>query len=626
MKKKNLHKKDKFWLTVIENKQSIIIAFLLILISIAFLNPFFVDRELYDSTRIGKIMFFAQYMLYIMPVGIMLIWINRKQTVSYISIGMFLWIVWTYIRGKQGGIWYDEKFFWWAGCFIFYFILEQIVVYTLHKDGFKLIYILAIVVCVVASIEAVMGILQIYEKYKIYHSIFKISGTFFNPAPYAGFLIASLPFAMFLSTLKGKEKIYQLLSIIGYIGVCLDIVVIPVTKSRAAYLGLLASLIVWCFYRYKPIQQLKTILNTQFKRTLVITITPVIVVVFLSGLYLLKKDSASGRLLIWKVVCETIKDNPMTGHGFNSIQATLAPAQAAYFASGQGTESEKMLAGSVKWAFNEFLQTTSELGVLGLLLMLTVITFVLSVKSNKNQRLLTGTSKASVTGILVFGCFSYPFYSLPVSLLFFTALALISGFTEGQRLKISWGKYFYKSISIATILALGIFYICQTPKINRAYLLWGEAIKMYKIQAYSEANESFMQSDKILPNNGLLMQQYSKCLFAQEEYKKAITILENGGGYYKDEFWHITLGDCYLKIGDYRLAEENYKKASQMAPYKFYPEYLLAKLYDVSGQKERAINKANAILDKDIKVDSNAIDEIKEDMRAIINKYTEDNL
>ena len=55
-----------------------------------------------------------------------------------------------------------------------------------------------------------------------------------------------------------------------------------------------------------------------------------------------------------------------------------------------------------------------------------------------------------------------------------------------------------------------------------------------------------------------------------------------------------------------------------MNPSRFYPKYLLAKLYDESGQKEKAITTARELLDKEIKVESTAIEEIQEEMQKII--------
>ena len=57
-----------------------------------------------------------------------------------------------------------------------------------------------------------------------------------------------------------------------------------------------------------------------------------------------------------------------------------------------------------------------------------------------------------------------------------------------------------------------------------------------------------------------------------------------------------------------------------MNPSRFYPKYLLAKLYDEIGQNAKAIEVAKELLKKDIKIESTAILEIREEMKRIIEK------
>jgi hypothetical protein len=57
-----------------------------------------------------------------------------------------------------------------------------------------------------------------------------------------------------------------------------------------------------------------------------------------------------------------------------------------------------------------------------------------------------------------------------------------------------------------------------------------------------------------------------------------------------------------------------------MNPSRFYPKYLLAKLYDESGQNEKAVEVAKELLEKDIKIESTAIQEMREEMKKIIEK------
>jgi len=49
--------------------------------------------------------------------------------------------------------------------------------------------------------------------------------------------------------------------------------------------------------------------------------------------------------------------------------------------------------------------------------------------------------------------------------------------------------------------------------------------------------------------------------------------------------------------------------------------YKLAKLYDKTGQGEQAVSVAEGLLNKKVKVESRAIDEMKDEMLNLIEKY-----
>ena len=54
-----------------------------------------------------------------------------------------------------------------------------------------------------------------------------------------------------------------------------------------------------------------------------------------------------------------------------------------------------------------------------------------------------------------------------------------------------------------------------------------------------------------------------------------------------------------------------------MAPHKFFAPYLLAKLHHESGNRKQAEMIANELLQKEVKVHSTAIEEIKQEMKDI---------
>ena len=56
---------------------------------------------------------------------------------------------------------------------------------------------------VLGAIEAVWGLLQVYGYEPSNHSLYALTGSFYNPGPYSGFLAMCLPLALY-EWLDGK--------------------------------------------------------------------------------------------------------------------------------------------------------------------------------------------------------------------------------------------------------------------------------------------------------------------------------------------------------------------------------------------------------------------------------------
>jgi len=80
------------------------------------------------------------------------------------------------------------------------------------------------------------------------------------------------------------------------------------------------------------------------------------------------------------------------------------------------------------------------------------------------------------------------------------------------------------------------------------------------------------------------------------------------------------MGNNYKALGKYEEAERAYFDAWKMAPSRFYPLYLLYKLYDQTNQNEKAVDIARIIMNKEIKIGSTAIKEIQSEMNMMIEK------
>lgn len=138
--------------------------------------------------------------------------------------------------------------------------------------------------------------------------------------------------------------------------------------------------------------------------------------------------------------------------------------------------------------------------------------------------------------------------------------------------------------------------------------------------AYDACLKDFEKAWPLLKNNGAFLTNYGKALSMAEEHQKAVEVLQQAGKKYPNTVANTALGDSYKNTGQYHKAEQAYQQAWYMNPSRFYPKYLLAKLYDESGQKQKAVLTATELLQKQIKVESTAVKEIQEEMNKIINK------
>jgi O-antigen ligase len=116
-------------------------------------------------------------------------------------------------------------------------------------------------------------------------------------------------------------------------------IAVVLSASRAGIIALFVVVLFFVFYQFK--------IKTRFK----IIILSFSVVLALSGLYFMKKDSADGRLLIWRCTYEMVKDKPLFGYGQGGFKANYMNYQAKYFEEHPNSRYA-MLADNVNRPFN----------------------------------------------------------------------------------------------------------------------------------------------------------------------------------------------------------------------------------------------------------------------------------
>ncbi|WP_158655148.1 O-antigen ligase family protein [Flavivirga eckloniae] len=490
-------------------------------------------------------------------------------------------------------------------------------------------------------VQACYGNLQLFEYFPSNHSKFKLTGSFFNPGPYAGFLAAVWPIGlgMYLfnksiiaevqKQIKTKSKtIKRLIGIvfeyIPFLTIVYILVVLPSTQSRAAWVAVLISTLLLIECKYHLLHKFIT-LKSKTRKSILVIGTTLIICVGVFGLYTLKKGSSDGRLFIWKVSLEMIQDYPVFGVGYDRFKAHYMNYQANYFAK-HGETTESLVADNTYYAFNEWLQFIVENGLLGLLLLVLFLYILFKINVEKENKNVFFIIIGGILATSAFAFFSYPMQILPIKLILVVLFALLASLDvkkyqilrrHGKPLNFRFFVFVLSVISVTNGLA-------YTRTLDKSFKTWKDALYIYQYRDYEEAIEVYADAYPDLKKEGDFLMNYGKALSLAKQDKEAAQMLERAKKYLNTTIIETALGDSYKTLKVYDKSEEAYYRAANMIPSRFYPMYLLAKLYDENGDKKKAEAMAKKILEKEVKIPSTAIKEIRMEMKKVLSKSDKD--
>jgi O-antigen ligase len=498
-------------------------------------------------------------------------------------------------------------------------------------------YVFILFLIFTALVEGVWGLRQLYGFIPSQHNLFLLTGSFFNPGPYAGYLAVISPMAFYylLTDYKVWNRksdrryiLFYIRWIVSATALLAVLLVLPAAMSRTAWLAAFGGCGVAGLLKYSIKLKIKEFVLKYRVRILIVSgVAFVLLIAGIWGMYTLKKDSADGRAFIWKNTISAIVKNPW-GVGIGNFAGTYGKQQAAYFESGRGTEQEKLVAGNPEYAFNEFLQIGLEMGVVGLLLFFSIVGFAIY-KGIKNRHYAT---LGSLISLLIFASMSYPFSVLPFLIVFVFLLADTQN-TQSRDLKYNGNEAINR---IPTIVSLAVsalvvaFCLYNRYPTHQAYKDWNNAKMMYSMNLYSEVKDKYSELEPLLNDKVEFLFQYGQILSKTGEYAKSNEVLNRAVRISCDPMLYNILGKNYQSLSlqpdinstlqsEYiRLAEHNFKMAAFLVPNRLYPYYLLTKLYAQTGNTKMTIETARIVLQKEPKVHSPAIDEMREEVRKIL--------
>ena len=467
---------------------------------------------------------------------------------------------------------------------------------------------------VVFLLMALWGGAQLHGFVQSYHTQYKITGAFFNPGPYSGFLSLGVPLSLDFALDKTLPHWKRWLGFACLISILL---VLPATMSRAAWIAAVVGglIVLWKKYRF-----FSFIKNGKSKivHYLSVAVVCVLIMVLLVGAYSIKKDSVAGRLMIWAASVEVIKENSLFGVGYGRFAAVYGDAQAAYFLKQERTLLQIMTADVTEYAFNEYVQFAVELGMVGLLLFLLTTGSVLICKGRFfDNDLRNRCVSASLVSLLVFAAFSYPFSVLSLGVFFVIFLALLS--------PSSWKLPFVMPVWLQVLVVAACWGITaygasQILSKRDAYYVFSELQMLRDNHNLERTSKQYAALYPRLCHDKFFLFEYGRFLSMTGQHKESNRIFREYFYYGNDPMVYNYTGYNLKELGEYQKAEDAYIRALQIVPNRFYPLYMLMKLYQETGHSENAKIVADILLTKPIKVPSAEIQQILEEARMMMSE------
>lgn len=229
---------------------------------------------------------------------------------------------------------------------------------------------------------------------------FKITGANENPNVTAIYMAGCMPILIYESRQGKHKKAVSLLLLV-------TVLTVVILQCRTAYIGIFVSAAAILFVRKKITDSVNRHKRECSIGFLIATIT---IVTLGFTAYKAKKDSADGRILIWKISSKMIVDKP-EGVGYGLFEKSYNLKQAEYFRNKQGIEKEQRNATYTAMAFNDFLEHGVEGGIAGLVMYATFFIMIIvrarKYSANPEFPILTALATMSIFNFVYTGVQSW---------------------------------------------------------------------------------------------------------------------------------------------------------------------------------------------------------------------------
>lgn len=449
--------------------------------------------------------------------------------------------------------------------------------------------------CAAGGYELWTGFMQLAGREASRHHLFDVTGTFFNPGPYAIFVAVVLAVSVawwyrhgeaFAG--RGRWSRVGAWSVAAVAVFCFPVLVATWSRAGWVAVAVAATCLLW-----------------KAHRRMVFWGMGVAVCAGVAA-YFLKQGSADGRLLMTMVAGRAWVGEWLCGHGLGGYAQAYGAAQEAFFAARPGSPLS-VVAGSPEYAFNGVLGVGVEQGVLGAVPALVLGLWSLAVLCRRGE-----VSAYGWLVLLVSSLFSYPFALWPFLSLAVAWVALAVSLEAGTA-EVRW----WKRTAVWPVVAAGGWCVWNlSDDTARRVEAYEEFRRVRGIQdvAFLEDYRKKYEDLKAYPD---FLFTFGTALREAGRYNESNAMLRQGTRVSCDPVFYTLMGNNYRDLGAVAEAESAYRKAFGMLPGRMYPLYRLMKLYEAEGQMRKAEEMARQIIAFRPKVDSPAVREMKNEAKKL---------
>ena len=437
----------------------------------------------------------------------------------------------------------------------------------------------------VSGLQALYGLLQ-YVGLSTSPDIYPVTGSFDNPAGFAACLCAGLPFAVGLAQRRGNRAV----RLAAWTMVAVSVAAVVLSESRAGMVSIGAMAAVWLWQR----------LRGRYRTGRIVLLAAC--AALFAGCYWMKKDSADGRLLIWRCSLDLVREAPLTGGGPGTFAAHYMDSQARYFAQHGDQNRFALLADNVKHPFNEYLNVLLDYGIAGLLMLAGAIAW-LARCYRKHPDGEKWTAAYALLGIGTFSLFSYPF-TYPFT---WVVTLLSAAWIAREPLRRLLDRRGVARVAAAMLLVGSIAGLYALAERTRAELAWNRAARMAMAGDYRQSQPAYEQLAGRFAGNPYFLYNQAAVLQAAHHYEESLRVARQCRTLWADYDLELLMAENLRQLGRTDEAAQRYRHAARMCPSRFLPLYNLLQLCQETGDRAQAAAVAEEMLAKPVKVRTPAV-------------------